>query len=219
LRLVLASAQSARRGGRNIILNALDLRHRTAREVMRPRQEITVFNTAATIAECLALAEKTRYSRFPLCDDGDLDKTRGVVPHQRCLYALRDKAQTAADLLRVARKLIYVPETARLEKLLQLFLERKCTSPSSWTNTAARLASSRWKTRSKRSSARFRTNLIPRNPSWSAGRRKCLGSRRHAAAARTGKNHRRSAARRKRHDRERLADAKARRISEGRRRA
>jgi CBS domain containing-hemolysin-like protein len=31
----------------------------------------------------------------------------------------------AADLLPVARKLIYVPETARLEKLLQLFLERK----------------------------------------------------------------------------------------------
>ena len=41
------------------------------------------------------------------------------------LYALRDKARTAADLLRAARQLIYVPETARLEKLLQLFLERK----------------------------------------------------------------------------------------------
>jgi CBS domain containing-hemolysin-like protein len=41
---------------------------------------------------------------------------------------LRDPApggRTAADLLPVARPLIYVPETARLEKLLQLFLERK----------------------------------------------------------------------------------------------
>ncbi len=38
---------------------------------------------------------------------------------------MRDKARTAADLLSVARKLIYIPETARLEKLLQLFLERK----------------------------------------------------------------------------------------------
>jgi CBS domain containing-hemolysin-like protein len=85
-------------GGRNLILNALDLRHRTAREVMRPRHEVTVFNTAATMAECLALAEKSRYSRFPICDDGDLDKTRGVV-HIKDLYALRDKAQTAADLL------------------------------------------------------------------------------------------------------------------------
>ncbi len=76
------------------------------------------------MAECLALAEQTRYSRFPLCEDGDLDKTRGVI-HIKDLYALRDKARTAADLLPVARPLIYAPETARLEKLLHLFLERK----------------------------------------------------------------------------------------------
>ena len=123
LRLVLASAQNTA-GGRNIVLNALDLRHRVVREVMRPRQEIAAFNSEATIAECLALAEKTRYSRFPLCEGGNLDKTLGVV-HIKDLYALRDKARTAADLLIAARKLIYVPETARLEKLLQLFLERK----------------------------------------------------------------------------------------------
>jgi CBS domain containing-hemolysin-like protein len=123
LRLVLASAQNTA-AGRNIVLNALDLRHRVVREVMRPRQEISAFNSDATIAECLALAEKTRYSRFPLCENGNLDKTLGVV-HIKDLYALRDKARTAADLLIAARKLIYVPETARLERLLQLFLERK----------------------------------------------------------------------------------------------
>ena len=123
LRLVLASAQNTT-GGRNIILNALDLRHRVVREVMRPRQEVAAFNSDATVADCLALAERTRYSRFPLCEGGNLDKTHGVV-HIKDLYALRDKARTAADLLIAARKLIYVPETARLERLLQLFLERK----------------------------------------------------------------------------------------------
>jgi CBS domain containing-hemolysin-like protein len=127
LRLLIASAQGTA-VGRNIILNALDLRQRVVREVMRPRHEITAFDTDASFAECLALAEKTRYSRFPLCAGGDLDKTRGVV-HIKDLYpALRDPApveRTAADLLPVARPLIYVPETARLEKLLQLFLERK----------------------------------------------------------------------------------------------
>jgi CBS domain containing-hemolysin-like protein len=123
LRLMLASAQNTA-GGRNIVLNALDLRHRVVREVMRPRQEIAAFNSEATIAECLAIAEKTRYSRFPLCEGGNLDKTLGVV-HVKSLYALRDKAQSAAHLVFVARKLIYVPESARLERLLQLFLERK----------------------------------------------------------------------------------------------
>ena len=38
---------------------------------------------------------------------------------------MRLKGKRGADLLPVARKLIYVPETARLERLLQLFLERK----------------------------------------------------------------------------------------------
>ena len=131
LRLLLDAAQKNRSDallGRNIMLNALDLRHRVAREVMRPRHEIIAFDTDASLAECLALAEKTRYSRFPLCEGGDLDKTRGVV-HIKDLYpALRDPAlagRAAADLLPVVRPLIYVPETARLEKLLQLFLERK----------------------------------------------------------------------------------------------
>jgi CBS domain containing-hemolysin-like protein len=123
LRLVLASSRAAA-GGRNVILNALDLRRRIAREIMTPRHEVTAFGTGATLAECLALAERTRYSRFPLCDGGDLDKTRGVI-HIKDLYAVRDKARTAADLSRVARPLIFVPETARLERLLQLFLERK----------------------------------------------------------------------------------------------
>jgi CBS domain containing-hemolysin-like protein len=111
-------------GGRNLILNALDLRHRVAREVMRPRHEISAFDTAASMDQCLSLAEKTRFSRFPLCDGGDLDQTRGIV-HIKDLYAMRDKARTAADLLPVVRPLIYVPETARLEKLLPLFLDRK----------------------------------------------------------------------------------------------
>jgi CBS domain containing-hemolysin-like protein len=123
LRVILAAAQGSP-DRRNLILNALDLRHRTAREVMRPRNEVTVFDSAATIAECLAIAEKTRYSRFPICDDGDPDKARGVI-HIKDLYAFRERANTAADLLPLARKLICVPETARLEKLLKRFLEKK----------------------------------------------------------------------------------------------
>jgi len=123
LRVVLGAAQgSADR--RNLILNALDLRQRTAREVMRPRNEMTILDANATLEECLAIAERTRYSRFPICDAGDPDKARGVV-HIKDLYAFRHRARTAADLLPVTRPLICVPETARLERLLQRFLERK----------------------------------------------------------------------------------------------
>jgi len=127
LRLLVSSSQKrsgATALGREIVLNALDLRRRVVREVMRPRREIVPLDTEASISACLEVAEKTRYSRFPLAEGGDLDKTPGVV-HIKDLYAMRLKARSGADLLPAARKLIYVPETARLEKLLQLFLERK----------------------------------------------------------------------------------------------
>src|SRR5258708_855709 len=69
LRLVVSSSQEqAGRSalGRDIVLNALDLRGRVARQVMRHRREIVPLDTGASIAECLEVAEKTRYSRFPL---------------------------------------------------------------------------------------------------------------------------------------------------------
>jgi CBS domain containing-hemolysin-like protein len=106
------------------VLNALDLGRRIARDVMRPRQEIAALNTDASMTECLDVAEKTRFSRFPLCEGGDLDRTLGVI-HFKDLYAMRLKAKSGAGLRPVARKIVYVPETARLEKLLQLLLDRR----------------------------------------------------------------------------------------------
>ena len=123
LRVVVGAAQSSS-DRRDLILNALDLRHRVAREVMRPRNEISLFAADATIAECLEIAEKTRYSRFPICDAGDPDHAHGII-HIKDLYAQREKARTAADLLPLAKPLICVPETAPLEKLLQRFLDKK----------------------------------------------------------------------------------------------
>ena len=127
LRLLFASTTKDRQAGslgHEIVLNALDLRHRVARDVMRPRQEIVAFNTEASMAECLDVAERTRFSRFPLCEGGDVDKSLGVV-HFKDLYAMRLKARNGADLRPAARKIVYVPENARLETLLRRFLERK----------------------------------------------------------------------------------------------
>ncbi len=127
LRLMISTAQKqtgATTLGRAIVLNALDLRQRVTREVMRPRQEIVSLTTEASIAECLDVAEKTRYSRFPLCEGGDLDRMVGAV-HVKDLFAMRIKARSGEELLPVAKKLVYVPETARLERVLQLLLDRK----------------------------------------------------------------------------------------------
>lgn len=127
LRLLITSTHQHVGGtklGRDIVLNALELRRRKVRDVMRPRNEIEFLSTNRPIQECLDLAEQTRYSRFPVCQNGDLDKTLGVV-HYKDLIAMRHIATTGAELLKVSHKLIYVPETARLEKLLQRFLQQK----------------------------------------------------------------------------------------------
>lgn len=127
LRLMFMAAHQRERGSelsQEIVLNSLDLRRRIVSQVMRPRREITFFSTEEPIAVCLERAERSRYSRFPLCERGDLDRTIGSV-HFKDLYSLRDKATTGSDLRNVARKLIYIPETARLETLLKLFLDRR----------------------------------------------------------------------------------------------
>ena len=127
LRLMVATAQRHHGGttlGRDIVLNALDLRRRHAREVMQPRLEIMAIDTEASLDQCVKLAEETRYSRFPLCEHGNLDRTLGVV-HIKDLYAVRSGAKSAEQLRAVARPLIYVPEMARLERVLQFLLERR----------------------------------------------------------------------------------------------
>ena len=91
----------ASRLSREILMNALDLSRRIVRNVMRPRTEIVVLDTEASIEECLDVAEKTRYSRLPLAEGGDPDKTLGVI-HIKDLYAMRKKAKRGADLTPIA---------------------------------------------------------------------------------------------------------------------
>lgn len=110
--------------GRSIVLNAFDLRHRVVRDVMRPRQEMVILSTGMTSGEAIDLAEKTRYSRFPLCDQGDLDRTLGVL-HIKDLYGNRGKAGRMRDMVPLCRRIVYVPETARLETVLRRLLDGK----------------------------------------------------------------------------------------------
>ena len=110
--------------GREIVMNALELDDRIAREVMQPRINMVGLDIESDILECIEIAEKTNFSRFPLCEDDDLDHTFGVI-HVKDIYKLKNLAKTASDLIPSARKIIFVPETCRLEKLLELFLAKK----------------------------------------------------------------------------------------------
>jgi CBS domain containing-hemolysin-like protein len=127
LRLLMTATQKHSGGtdlGHSIVINAMDLHRRRARDVMRPRHEIVVLSADSSVTEALDLAEKSRYSRFPISEGGELDKIRGVI-HYKDLFAWRLRAKSVEDLIPAARKLVYVPPTARLETVLKILLERK----------------------------------------------------------------------------------------------
>ncbi len=115
-------------GGTNlekeIVFNAMELRQRLVREVMQPRTEITLLSTDMSLEECLNITEKERYSRYPLCDESDLDKAIGVV-HFKELYSLRHRLDSGQDLQQISRKILHLSETSRLEKALRLFLKHR----------------------------------------------------------------------------------------------
>ena len=53
--------------GREIVMNALELDERIAREAMQPRTKMVGLDLNADISKCLQIAEETNFSRFPIC--------------------------------------------------------------------------------------------------------------------------------------------------------
>jgi CBS domain containing-hemolysin-like protein len=106
--------------GRNLLVNALDLRRRVVRDIMTPRGEVVFLDIEQTFEENVKKALESRHTRFPLCR-GHLDNTIGLVHIKELVPMMRDPHP---DLLRIKRELIPVPEMMSLEKLLNLFLTK-----------------------------------------------------------------------------------------------
>ena len=104
--------------GKEILINALDMRDRVVRDITTPRGEVVFLNTEDSFEENLKAAQESRHTRFPICE-GHLDQTIGQVHIKDLITLLRDPAP---DLHRIKRDLLPVPEMMPLEKLLTFFL-------------------------------------------------------------------------------------------------
>ena len=104
--------------GREILINALDLRKRVVRDIMTPRGEVVFLDLEENFDENVGTALVSRHTRFPLCR-GHLDDAIGLI-HIKDLLALVQEDK--ADLLSIKRELVHVPELMPLERLLKLFL-------------------------------------------------------------------------------------------------
>lgn len=106
--------------GKEILINALDMRRRVVRDITTPRGEVTFLNTEDSFEENLKVAQESRHTRFPLCE-GHLDNTIGSVHIKDLLNLMREPQP---DLHKIKRDIFPVPEMMPLEKLLSFFLSK-----------------------------------------------------------------------------------------------
>src|SRR5438067_13258889 len=123
LRLILDQSEESEEVsplGRDLLVNALDLRRRVVRDIMTPRGQVVFLNIEESFEDNVKKALASRHTRFPLCR-GHLDDTIGLIHIKELVPLMRDPNP---DLLRIRRELIPVPEMMSLEKLLSLFLSK-----------------------------------------------------------------------------------------------
>lgn len=123
LRVILAEShgsENVSQLGKEILINALDMRKRVVRDITTPRGEVVFLNTEDTFEENLKVAVESRHTRFPLCE-GHLDNTIGLVHIKDMLKLIREPKAALAD---IRRDFFPVPEMMPLEKLLTFFLSK-----------------------------------------------------------------------------------------------
>jgi CBS domain containing-hemolysin-like protein len=121
LRVILgqnAEQESVTQLGKEILINALDMRDRVVRDITTPRGKVVFLNTEDSFEENIQRALDSRHTRFPLCE-GHLDHTIGLVHIKDVLKLIRTPER---DLHTIKRELYPVPEMMSLEKLLSFFL-------------------------------------------------------------------------------------------------
>lgn len=123
LRLILEQSEISKEVsalGRKLVVNVLDLRERVVRDIMTPRNEVVYLDLEDDFETNANKAIGSKHTRFPLCRQ-NLDNTVGLIHIKDLVPMMQD---SNADLMKIKRDLIPVPEMMPLEKLLNLFLSK-----------------------------------------------------------------------------------------------
>ncbi|MET0702869.1 MAG: hemolysin family protein [Mycobacterium sp.] len=105
---------SARRGSLDAVTailmdRSLQFGELTAEELMTPRSKIVVLQAEDTVADLVATATETGFSRFPIVE-GDLDETIGIV-HVKQVFEIPPAERKNTLLSSVAQPVAVVPST------------------------------------------------------------------------------------------------------------
>ena len=105
-----------------ILQEVIRLGRLKVRDVMTPRVHIAAVGLDATCRQVRDLAERTRLTKFPVFDE-NLDHIVGLLPVRSFLLADHPPTACVETLRQGLVPVHYVPETARLDQLLDRFRE------------------------------------------------------------------------------------------------
>ena len=108
----------------NIIYGALQVAHMQARDIMIPRSQMAYVKADARLEEFLPYLIEARHSRFPVVGE-TLDDIKGILHAKDILPWLLQKDWDAFNTKDVIRPPAVVPESRRLNDLLDEFRSRK----------------------------------------------------------------------------------------------
>jgi CBS domain containing-hemolysin-like protein len=103
----------------NIMLKALRLKETTAEHVMLPREQVVVLWRDKSLAENLAVAQRSGYSRLPFCGDS-FDQVLGVIHVKELLWQYQALGEQT-DLKAIVRPILTFMAKTRLPAMLELF--------------------------------------------------------------------------------------------------
>ncbi len=92
-----------------LVRRSLQFGDLTAEELMTPRSKIVALQTDDTVADLVAAAAESGFSRFPVVD-GDLDETVGIV-HVKQVFTIPRADRARTRLTTVAQPVPVVPST------------------------------------------------------------------------------------------------------------
>jgi CBS domain containing-hemolysin-like protein len=108
---------------RDMLHAVFDFGDLTARELMVPRTEMLAVDADAPLDELIHLAIKHPRSKFPVYE-GDLDHILGLA-HVKDLVRVQHDQRRAATIRGILREVLFVPDTTRVDNLLQQFRAKK----------------------------------------------------------------------------------------------
>jgi putative hemolysin len=107
---------------RRMLHGIIELSQTRVRDVMIPRTEVVGIEVHCTFAEALQLVQQAHHSRFPIYEE-NLDNIVGVI-HSKDILNYVDRPDEFS-LRSIARPPYFVPESKKVEALLQSFRRKR----------------------------------------------------------------------------------------------